>query len=78
MQLSLSVKSPLATKLTVCEDPVLFVSTIAFAALIVPTTWLAKVSEAGESVMFCAKALPPKDKNAIAARPIRLQEALGE
>jgi len=78
MQLSLSVKSPLAAMFTVCEDPVLFVSTITFAALVVPTTWLAKVSEVGESPMFCAKTLPPKLKTKMTNRPIHLQTPLGE
>src|SRR5450755_2344892 len=56
-QLSLSEKSPLITRLTVCADPPLFVIVTTLAALVTPMIVFGKVTLAAETVMFCAHEL---------------------
>src|SRR6202007_1156019 len=59
-QLSVSEKSPLAEILVIVKVAVpVLVSVTAFAALLVPTVWLAKVSEVGERLATGAEPAAP-------------------
>src|SRR5438552_10563048 len=61
-QLSVSAKSPLVEIVVIAKaaEPV-FVSVTVCAALVVPTVWLAKVSEVGERLAIVVGAEPLQD-----------------
>src|SRR5437667_12525333 len=69
-QLSVSAKSPLVEIVVIAKaaEPV-FVSVTVCAALVVPTVWLAKVSEAGERLAVVVDAVPVPVRPAVCGLP---------
>src|SRR5256884_521796 len=88
-QLSVSAKSPLVEIVVIAKaaEPV-FVSVTVCAALVVPTVWLAKVSEAGERLAVVVDAVPVPVRPAVCGLsealsvtlklPVRVPDAVGE
>ena len=88
-QLSVSAKSPLVEIVVIAKaaEPV-FVSVTVCAALVVPTVWLAKVSEAGERLAVVVDAVPvpvrpavcglPEALSVTLKLPVRVPDAVGE
>src|SRR5438132_1371591 len=88
-QLSVSAKSPLVEIVVIAKaaEPV-FVSVTVCAALVVPTLWLAKVSEAGERLAVVVDAVPvpvrpavcglPEALSVTLKLPVRVPDAVGE